>query len=76
MTIQLSWRTWCMLVALGVAIYVAIAFLPLIGSVLVLLFLTGLLAMLIYPLARRSKGAASGAISPFPASWCSSRGFC
>jgi predicted PurR-regulated permease PerM len=52
MRIEFSWRTWGMLVALGLAIYVGIAFLPLLGSVLVLLFLTSLLAMLIYPLAR------------------------
>jgi predicted PurR-regulated permease PerM len=52
MRIELSWRTWGMLVVLGLAIYVGIAFLPLLGGVLVLLFLTSLLTMLIYPLAR------------------------
>lgn len=51
MGLQLSWRTWLGLVALGPAIYMAILALPLLRSVFLLLLLTVFLALLITPLA-------------------------
>lgn len=51
MKIQLDWRAWLTLVALGPAIYLAILALPLLRSIFLLLLLTGFLALLISPLA-------------------------
>lgn len=68
MTLKLSPRTWFALAALGPAIYVAIQALPLLRSLFLLLLVTVLLALLIYPLAdtmeRRgvSRGLTTGAV--------------
>lgn len=51
MGLQLGWRSWLALVALGPAIYLAILALPLLRSVFLLLLVTVFLALLISPLA-------------------------
>ncbi|NJO05080.1 MAG: AI-2E family transporter [Chloroflexaceae bacterium] len=53
MQLYLTPRTWAALFGLGVAIYAAISMLPLIINIVLLLVFTGLLALLIYPLAKR-----------------------
>lgn len=53
MHIHITAPTWLALLGLGAALYLLAALLPLIGQVLLLLFLTVLLTLLIYPLAER-----------------------
>ncbi|HET9222429.1 MAG TPA: AI-2E family transporter [Roseiflexaceae bacterium] len=51
MPIRISIQTWLALLALALAVYAAIPLLPVVGSVVTLLFLTALLVLLINPLA-------------------------
>ncbi len=51
MRLEIPARTWLALFGLGVALYLVGPMLEIAGSVLILLFLTALLTMLIYPLA-------------------------
>ncbi len=53
MPMQITLRTWLALFVLALAVYVAIPWLPVVGSAATLLFLTALLVLLINPLANQ-----------------------
>lgn len=53
MKLEIPPRTWWMLLGLGVAFYAFVLFLPVVISILLLLTMTALLTLLLYPLADR-----------------------
>lgn len=68
MTLKLTPRTWLALLALGPAMILAIQLLPVVRSAFLLLLVTALLSLLIYPLADRmerrgvSRGTTTGVV--------------